>query len=724
MPVKQTYPVRGMTCAACARNVENILKFTDGVEDASVNYAMHNVQIKSKTALPFEKLQDAVKSIGYDLVEKTDRLAEQEKRQAELKFTRNKLLLASLFSIPVFLLSMVFTSVPNGNYLQLLLTLPVVFYSGRHFYTSAWKKLTKWQFNMDTLIAMGTGAAFIFSLINTFFPEILFDAGLEPHVYFESAVVIITLILFGNYIEERAKHGTSKAVDELLDLQPTKAIRINGKEEEVVPIDAIVPNDLIRIKPGSNIPLDGEIVDGQTHVDESMLTGEAMPVYKTIGDAVTGGTMNQDGSLVLKVTHVGSDTVLAQIINRVQDALGSKAPAQKLADQVSSIFVPVVIAIALISAIIWWFVGPEPKIINAFVIGITVLIIACPCALGLATPTAITVAVGKGAKQGILIRDAEVFERMRQVDTLFVDKTGTLTEGQLRVSHLAYRDEEAKNFNSAIYAAERQSEHPIAKAVAEYFKENDAVQIVDFKSIAGEGVTFQIESKFAYLGKIKADYLRDDWLKTQMEEFKSNTVVVLVVGNQPQIVIGLEDSIKQEAQQAVRILKQTHINVVMLTGDRQEVADRVASKLSLESAIANLKPEQKADIVKDFQEKGHVVAMAGDGVNDAPALAQADVSIAMSTGTDIAMNTAGVTLLQGDISKISKAIGLSKATSATIKQNLFWAFIYNIIAIPIAAGVLYPLNGFLLNPMIAGGAMAFSSVTVVLNSLRLKQKRV
>jgi Cu2+-exporting ATPase len=344
--------------------------------------------------------------------------------------------------------------------------------------------------------------------------------------------------------------------------------------------------------------------------------------------------------------------------------------------------------------------------------------------LGLATPTSITVAVGKGAKQGILIRDAEVFERMRQVDTLFVDKTGTLTEGQLRVSHLAYRDEEAKKFNSAIYAAERQSEHPIAKAVAEYFKENDAVQVVDFKSIAGEGVTFQIESKFAYLGKIKADYLRDEWLRTQMEEFKSNTVVVLVVGNQPQIVIGLEDSIKQEAQQAIRNLKQTHINVVMLTGDRQEVADRVASKLSLESAIANLKPEQKADIVKDFQEKGHVVAMAGDGVNDAPALAQADVSIAMSTGTDIAMNTAGVTLLQGDISKISKAIGLSKATSATIKQNLFWAFIYNIMAIPIAAGVLYPLNGFLLNPMIAGGAMAFSSVTVVLNSLRLKQKRV
>jgi Cu2+-exporting ATPase len=713
-----------MTCAACARNVENILRFADGVDGATVNYALHNVQVVSSAPLPFRALQKAVQSIGYDLVEKTDQLAEQQKRIADLEQTRKKLIWAAVFALPVFLLSMVFTAVPNSNYIQLMLTLPVVFYSGWHFYTSAARKITKWQFNMDTLIAMGTGAAFVFSVVNTLFPQWLIGAGLQPHVYFESAVVIITLILFGNYIEERAKFGTSKAVDELLNLQPAQAIRINGQEEEFVPVEAIMPNDLIRIKPGSYIPLDGEIVEGQTHVDESMLTGEPIPVNKTVGDAVTGGTLNHEGSLIVKVVHVGSNTVLAQIIARVQEALGSKAPAQKLADQVSAIFVPAVMAIAFVAASIWWFIGPEPRWINAFVIAITVLIIACPCALGLATPTAITVAVGKGARQGILIRDAEVFERMQKVGTLFIDKTGTLTQGQLSVGKLIFRNEEARKWQGAIQAAERQSEHPIAKAIAEYLADVEPVAITDFSSIPGEGIRFKAGSQSCYLGKISDQHARDLWVQAQVQQIQDKTAVVFAVDEKPLIVFGLADAIKPEAKEAIAELREAGIKTIMLTGDRNQVAESVAQKLHLSGYKANLKPREKADEVAAYQKKGHVVAMAGDGVNDAPALAQADVSMAMSTGTDIAVSTAGVTLLHGDLAKISKAIRLSKATSTTIRQNLFWAFIYNIIAIPIAAGVLFPFNGFLLNPMIAGGAMAFSSVTVVLNSLRLKQKKL
>jgi Cu2+-exporting ATPase len=615
---------------------------------------------------------------------------------------------------------MVFTTVPHNSYVQFFLTLPVVFYSGKHFYTSAAKKLGKWQFNMDTLIAMGTGAAFVFSVVNTLIPQLLIKAGLEPHIYYESAVVIITLILLGNYIEERAKHGTNKAVEELLDLQPTVAIRINGDEEETVPIDAIMPNDLIRIKPGTNIPLDGVVVEGKTHVDESMLTGESAHVKKIANAKVTGGTINQEGSLVVKVTHVGKDTVLAQITDRVKEALGSKAPSQKLADQVSSIFVPVVIGIAVVSALLWYFVGPPPQFINAFVIGITVLIIACPCALGLATPTAITVAVGKGANQGILIRDAEVFEHMRKIDTLFVDKTGTITEGKLTVSDVFYRSEDAKDYLGNIYSAEKQSEHPIAKAITASLIETKPASISNFKNRAGEGVAFQIDGQECFLGRIKDEYLKDHWLAQNVNRLNNKTLVVFTLNSTPLVLFGLEDSLKPTAKETITSLKQTGIDVIMLTGDRKEVAQQIAQELGLSNYKADLLPAEKADIVKHHQQKGHVVAMAGDGVNDAPALAQADVSIAMSTGTDIAMNTAGVTLLQGDISKISKAIGLSKATSSTIRQNLFWAFFYNIIAIPIAAGVLYPINGFLLNPMIAGGAMAFSSVTVVFNSLRLK----
>jgi len=720
------YHVRGMTCAACARNVENILKFTEGVEDAAVNYAAHQVSVSYKNSVPFSDLKAAVNSIGYDIDESIDFEKIKAERKHDLILTRRKLAIATLFSVPVFLLSMVFKHVPYDKYMMLALSLPVIFYSGGHFYSSAIKKLRRWQFSMDTLIAMGTGAAFLFSVINTFFASVFIDAGLESHVYYESAVVIITLVLFGKYIEERAKHATSNAIEKLMDLQAKVAIRVLGEAEEEIPISAVMVGDVLKVLPGSNIPVDGIVVKGSGFLDESMITGEPEAVKKTVDAEITSGTVNLNSTLQIKATRVGSETVLAQIIKLVQEAQGSKAPSQKLADKISGVFVPVVILISIVAASIWFFFGPEPAGLNAFVIAVTVLIIACPCALGLATPTAITVGVGKAAKQGILIKDAETLERLKDVNTVLVDKTGTLTVGKPKVTDAFWSEEITEEVKGAFLFAEKQSEHPIAKKIVSFLAEQGVLASLseNIKTIPGKGISFDYNDKAFFAGKLDDEPLEDSFrhaFKTLQN--KEATIVVLKAGDKTLGLLGLKDKVKNEAKKAVNNLLEAGIDVFMLTGDNEHTAKQVSDELHLSGYFSNLLPQDKAQIVEEFIAKGKTIAMAGDGINDAPALAKAHVGIAMSTGTDIAIESAEVTLLHGDISKISDAIRLSKQTVKTINQNLFWAFFYNVMAIPVAAGILYPINGFLLNPMIAGGAMAFSSVTVVLNSLRLRLKK-
>lgn len=722
--IKTTYPVRGMTCASCARNVENILKYTEGVIDASVNYAGHNVQVVTNGAVDFAVLCKSVQSIGYDLVEKTDLSKLRQEAQADLAQLRDKLVVAAIFSLPVFLLSMVFMHVHNSAYFQFALCLPVLLYSGRHFYVSAYKKLRHWQFNMDTLIGLGTGAAFVFSVFNTFFGGVYQDSGLEGHVYYESAVVIITLILLGNYVEERAKMATNTAIEQLMELQPEKAVRINEGVDEEIPVESIMTNDVVRIFPGANIPVDGMVVQGSSYVDESMLTGESEAIKKQEGDSLTGGTVNQSGAMLMKVTRVGGETTLAKIIKLVQEAQGSKAPSQKLADKISGIFVPVVIGISLFSGLTWFFFVPEPQFLHAFTIAITVLIIACPCALGLATPTAITVGVGLGAQNGILIKDAEIFEKMKGITMLLVDKTGTLTQGKPTITHHFYQDNSVEKLLGAILAAQKQAEHPVAKAFVNWLAANaEEKPVTDLEISSGNGLAFTYQNQRYFLGKPGwQNIAHDDWQSEKLTFLKAQNVTIaeLSSNSKSMALFGLEDPAKPEALEAIQHIKNRGIKIVMLTGDRREVASHISKTLHLDGFEAELMPADKLQIVQRYQQQGEMVAMAGDGINDAPALAKADVSIAMGTGTDVAMASAGITLLHGDVSKIEKAIVLSQKTASTIKQNLFWAFFYNILAIPIAAGMLYSFTGFLLNPMIAGGAMALSSVTVVFNSLRLK----
>ncbi len=724
---KQHFFVKGMTCAACARNVENILKFLDGVDAAEVNYASHQVQVAFSDQISFSQLQAEVQSIGYDLVENRSRADQQNEFAAALKEIKKKLVVAVIFSLPVFLLSMVFTNVSHSNFIMLVLSVPVIFYSGGHFYISAVKKLRHLQFNMDTLIALGTGAAFLFSLISTFFEQYFISIGIETHVYYESAVVIITLILLGNFLEERAKHATGGAIDKLMDLQAKTAIRVIGQDEETVPIEAVCIDDTLKVLPGAYIPVDGEVSAGSGYVDESMISGEPQAISKKQGDKVIGGTVNQNSVLYVKAKVVGEQTVLEQIIKAVQEAQGSKAPAQKLADKISSVFVPIVIGISIVSGLTWFFIGPEPAFIHAFVSSVTVLIIACPCALGLATPTAITVGVGLAAKNGILIKNAETLEKLHEVDTLFIDKTGTLTEGKPKVTQHVWSEKITQKQKAALFQAENNSEHPISKNICAFLQKEDLpkVELDDILTVAGQGVSFRYQGDEYFVGKTEWFNKIENGLAAsliQSSERINTTWVAFGKKDEILAVFGLEDQIKENAQESVAQLQRMNLKVIMLTGDNAKTAQYVAETLNLNGFHANQSPQNKAELVAEFSKNGNKCAMVGDGINDAPALANAHVGIAMSTGTDIAMESAGLTLLHGDINKIAKAISVSKSTVKTIKQNLFWAFIYNILAIPIAAGVLYPINGFLLNPMIAGGAMAFSSVTVVFNSLRLKFK--
>lgn len=727
-------PVTGLSCASCAISAETTLKNHAGVVSASVSFADSSavVEYNPETTSP-EALQEAIRAAGYDLIIEQEAMsadAQDERRASHLKQLKRSLTLAFVFSAPVMVIGMFFMDMPYGNFIMWGFTTPVLLVFGRQFFVNAWKQARHLKANMDTLVALSTGVAYLFSVFNTLNPEFWHARGLHAHVYFEAAAVIIAFILTGKYMEERAKSGTSAAIRKLMGLQPKTVTRITADGfSQSVAIEMVQTGDLLLIKPGDKIPVDAEVTDGQSFVNESMITGEPLPVEKTAGHKVVAGTVNQKGSLRIRAEKVGKETLLAQIIEMVQKAQASKAPVQKLVDRISAIFVPSVMGVALLSFVAWQFSGVE----NAFTFGllsmITVLIIACPCALGLATPTAISVGMGRGASEGILIKDAESLELAHKIDVVVLDKTGTLTHGKPVVTDQLWVDAGTIPLKSILYAIESHSEHPLGDAICQVLAADfsEKVTISQFNSITGRGATAKAEGKTWFVGnrqlmdenqiEVPANWQPD--IEKMYQEAK--TVIYFANSTEMMGVLAVSDEIKPGSAQAVKQLHDAGIEVYMLTGDNERTASIVAQQAGIKQFRANLLPADKAAFIQSLQAQDKTVAMAGDGINDSHALAQADVSIAMGKGTDIAMDVAKITLISSDLMHIPKAIRLSRKTTVAIRQNLFWAFVYNVIAIPIAAGVLYPIWGFLLDPMIAGAAMALSSVSVVSNSLRLRK---
>jgi len=682
---------------------------------------------------------------GMDLVPMQPDLSAEEKTYKKLL---KKFWIAAAFTLPIFLIAM--SEMLNNNplydileqkywnWIQFALSIPVVFYATWMFFERAYKSVKTWNLNMFTLIGIGAGVAWLFSVFGMFFPDVFpsqfkTESG-AVHVYFEAATVILTLVLLGQLLEARAHSKTNSAIKELLKLAPNKAIKIIDDEEVEVSIDKIELNDILKVKPGDKIPVDGVITEGETTIDESMITGEPIPVNKAEDDKVSSGTINGNQSFLMKAEKVGSDTLLSQIIHMVNDASRSRAPIQNLADKVSGYFVPVVVVISLITFVVWAIWGPEPVYVYAFVNAIAVLIIACPCALGLATPMSVMVGVGKGAQNGVLIKNAEALEKMDKVDTLIVDKTGTITEGKPSVETVgAFNDTlNEKEVLQYIVSLNTDSEHPLAEATVKYGKERNAeiLKSENFSAVAGKGVEAKIKGKKVALGNPKMmEYAKAEITPEMKEEAKSfqkqgKTVSYLSMDN---IVIGyvvIGDKIKETSAKAIKELQDKGIDVIMLTGDNHDTAQTVASELNLADFKASMLPEDKLKAVKKLQENGKVVAMAGDGINDAPALAKSDVGIAMGTGTDVAIESAMITLVKGDLHGIVKARNLSDSVMKNIKQNLFFALIYNTIGVPIAAGILFPIFGVLLSPMIAALVMSFSSVSVIGNALRLRTKEL
>lgn len=727
---KKNFSVSNMTCASCASSVQSILENQTGVISASVNYANTVAQIEYiPTIIEPKELKNALQSIGYDLLIDESEEAKDELEKAKLqKFDtlKRKTIGAISLSIPIVIIAMFFMDLPYGNYIMWALATPVLFIFGGQFFINAWKQTKHRSANMDTLVALSTGVAYLFSVFNTLFPSYWHSKGLHAHVYFEAAAVVIAFILLGKWLEERAKGQTSSALKKLMGLQPkTVTIVHEGGHQMEVSITTIKIGDVMLVKPGEKIPVDGEIISGSSFIDESMLSGEPIPVEKTVTHKVFAGTINQKGSFQFKATKIGSDTVLAHIIKMVQEAQGSKAPVQKLVDKIAGIFVPIVIIIAVLTLITWIILGGENGFTQGLLTMVTVLVIACPCALGLATPTAIMAGVGKGAENGILIKDAESLEIATKINAVVLDKTGTITEGKPTVTNI-YWKKEAPFLIEALVSIEKQSEHPLADAIVNYFKEVAPVWVNQFESITGFGAKAQVAKESYYIGNqnllvnhaIQIDSVLQEKAQNWLEQAK--TVIWFANSMEALAVIAIEDQIKESSKNAINELKTKGVQVYMLTGDNPKTAALVAQIAGIDNFQAEVLPAQKAAFIKSLQQKGNVVAMVGDGINDSSALAQADVSIAMGKGSDIAMDVAKMTIISSDLTKIGQAIKLSKITTSTIKQNLFWAFIYNLIGIPIAAGVLYPINGYLLNPMIAGAAMALSSVSVVSNSLRLK----
>ena len=731
--IKNTYPVLGMSCASCAARVDKTLNGLPGVYQATVNYATAIAQVEYNPKVCSDAiLQSAVQDAGYDLLVDTGEDVTnkaEEIRLARYRKIKRRTVVALLLSLPIMVISMFFEDISSLKYVLWILATPVVFGLGREFYINAWRQLKHGTSNMDTLVAVSTGIAYTFSVFNLLFPDFWLSRGIEPHIYFEAASVIIAFILLGRLLEERAKQNTSTAIKKLIGLQPKTVTIIVDSDERTVPITAVQKGDTILVKPGERIAVDGMVVTGESYVDESMLNGEPVPLHKQSGEKVFAGTINQKGTFRFIADKIGSDTMLAQIIRMVQDAQGSKAPVQKLVDRIARFFVPAIISISIIAFVAWIFLAPTNGFTNGLLAMVTVLIIACPCALGLATPTAIMVGIGKGAEKGILIKDAQSLEIAQKIDTIILDKTGTITAGHPIVVESLWENG-FEHSRKILYSLEKLSEHPLSDAVVNTLQNEKEISIDKFENVPGKGVKGVVGSQTYYVGNLSLLNDNHITIASHLQELankwtqKAKTLVWFADSTQAIAAIALTDEIKQTSAEAISQLQKMGAEVYMLTGDNAISAQAISRKVGINHYKAGVLPNEKAQFIKELQANGKTVGMVGDGINDSAALAQADLSIAMGQGSDIAVDTAMATILSSDLLKIPETIRLSQLTIKTIYQNLFWAFIYNLIGIPIAAGIFYSVNGFLLNPMWASAAMAFSSVSVVLNSLRLKRKRI
>ena len=731
--IKNTYPVLGMSCASCAARVDKTLNALPGVYQATVNYATAVAQVEYNPEICSDAtLQSAVQDAGYDLLVDTGEDAAdkaEEIRLTRYRKIKRRTAAALLLSLPIMVISMFFEDISSLKYVLWILATPVVFGLGREFYINAWRQLKHGTSNMDTLVAVSTGIAYTFSVFNLLFPDFWLSRGIEPHIYFEAASVIIAFILLGRLLEERAKQNTSTAIKKLIGLQPKTVTIIVDSDERTVPITAVQKGDTILVKPGERIAVDGMVVTGESYVDESMLNGEPVPLHKQSGEKVFAGTINQKGTFRFIADKIGSDTMLAQIIRMVQDAQGSKAPVQKLVDRIARFFVPAIISISIIAFVAWIFLAPTNGFTNGLLAMVTVLIIACPCALGLATPTAIMVGIGKGAEKGILIKDAQSLEIAQKIDTIILDKTGTITAGNPIVVESLWENG-FEHSRKILYSLEKLSEHPLSDAVVNTLQNEKEISIDKFENVPGKGVKGVVGSQTYYAGNLSLLNDNHITIASHLQELankwtqEAKTLVWFADSTQAIAAIALTDEIKQTSAQAISQLQEMGVEVYMLTGDNAISAQAISRKVGINHYKAGVLPNEKAQFIKELQANGKKVGMVGDGINDSAALAQADLSIAMGQGSDIAVDTAMATILSSDLLKIPETIRLSQLTIKTIYQNLFWAFIYNLIGIPIAAGIFYSVNGFLLNPMWASAAMAFSSVSVVLNSLRLKRKRI
>ena len=738
---KKTFGVKGMHCASCVATIENSLKKVDGVLDATVNLATEQATVKYDPAKVTEdKLYGAVSNAGYQAITSDEIRTEdqeQKEKQKELRDLRNKVFISLILGALILWGSfpgLINTSpmILRNFWVQFLLATPVQFWAGFAFYRAAIRAIKHRTANMDTLVVIGTTVAFGYSVFVTVFPQIVMKIGIEPMPYFDTTAIIIGLILLGRYFEAKAKAGTSEAIKKLIGLQAKTARVIRDDKEIDLPISEVIIGDIIRVRPGEKIPVDGIIIEGDSSIDESMITGESIPSDKTKGDVVVGATMNKTGTFTFKATKIGGETMLAQIIKLVQEAQGSKAPIQRLADLVSSYFVPIVLMLSIFTFAIWYILGPNPSLLFAILNTVAVLIIACPCAMGLATPTAIMVGTGKGAEHGILIKDAESLEIAHKINTIIFDKTGTLTKGKPEVTDIipveSISNDELLKLAGSI---EKGSEHSLAEAIVKEAETKKLVllKVEKFEAVPGHGVSGYIDDKKIVFGNkrfMDKELIDISSTINKISEMENSGKTVMMIGSENKLIglIAVADIVKESAKEGLAAIQKLGIEVVMITGDNQRTANAIGQKLGINRILAEVLPDQKEAEVKKIQAEGKVVAMVGDGINDAPALAAADVGIAMGNGTDVAIEAADITLINKDLKSVATAIVLSKKTMKTIRQNLFWAFGYNVILIPVAMGALYPLFHILLNPIFASVAMATSSISVVGNSLRLKTKKI
>ncbi len=756
---KINFPISGMHCASCASNIQRVLKRIPGVKVASVNYASEQALIEKDESVTNDQIEAAVTRLGYKaFIKEGGNISLEEEKQKELSDLKKKVVVSVFLSILLIVSSFpeIFSFIPpllNSPLLLLVLATPVQFWAGWGFYQATYSSLKNRIAGMDTLIAIGTSAAYFYSVFVTFLPEVIAKTGTAPSVYFDTSSVIITLILLGRFLEAKAKAQTSDAIKKLLQLSAKTARVVRGKDEVDIPIEEVVKGNVIRVRPGEKIPVDGVITEGSSTIDESMVTGESIPVEKKKGDPVIGATINKTGTFLFLAEKVGSQTLLSQIVEMVRSAQGSRAPIQRLADVISSYFVPVVIILSVATFIIWYDFGPTPSFIFALLNFIAVLIIACPCALGLATPTAIMVGTGKGAESGILIKDAQSLEIAHKIKTIIFDKTGTLTEGKPIVTDFNLMDDlssvfssvvpmykqrleknaDIKNFLlSLIYSLEKNSEHPLSLAVVDYAKEQGSQNLAttNFTAIEGHGIKGEVNEIPLLIGNKKLmekeKIIRCSELDKKAQEYaaQGKSLAYVALNKKNVALLSIADTLKPTARTTVETLKKMGIEVWMITGDNEETAKAIGKQVGIDKVMAHVLPAEKATKVKDLKQNTNVVAFVGDGINDAPALASSDIGIALGSGTDVAIETASITLLGKDLTKVVTAIDLSKKTMFTIKSNLFFAFIYNIVLIPVAMGALYPISKILLNPMLAAFAMAASSLSVVGNSLLLKRRDI